>query len=206
MPGYAPSAPNLSPALLKIRRTRDYIDVSDRTTVAPASQQHLYDAAVRDFGRMLDRLAAGYEADPEKRLDLRQEIHLQLWRSLVLFDGRCSLKTWALRVAHNTAASYVDRERRKRAALVSLEDVEQSLPGLDQAPDIDRQRAIERIQQIVQTLKPLDRQIMLSYLEEMSAAEIAEVTGLSAGNVGMKIHRIKDILVRRCFGAPTHAG
>jgi len=180
--------------------------VGDPTTVAPPSQQELYDTAVREFGRILDRLASGYEADPEKRLDLRQEIHLHLWRSLASFDRRCSLKTWTLRVGHNTAASYIDRERRNRASLVSLEEVEESLPTFNRPPDIDRQRALERIQQIAQTLKPLDRQIMLSYLEEMSIAEIADITGLSTGNVGMKIHRIKNILVRRCLGAPTHAG
>ena len=71
-------------------------------------QNELYTRAVAECGRMLDRLAAGYEADPDKRRDLRQEIHLQLWRSFEAFDGRCSLKTWTLRVAHNTAASYVD--------------------------------------------------------------------------------------------------
>ena len=48
-------------------------------------QDELYAAASREFGAALERLAAGYEADAEKRRDLRQEIHLQLWRSL-----RCS--------------------------------------------------------------------------------------------------------------------
>ena len=76
---------------------------------------------------MLDRLAAGYEADPDKRRDLRQEIHLQLWKSFAAFDGRCSLKTWTLRVAHNTAASYVIRERRINANLVGLEEIERTL-------------------------------------------------------------------------------
>src|SRR5450432_2295857 len=82
-------------------------------------QNELYARAVAECGRMLDRLPAGYEADPDKRRDLRQEIHLQLWRSFGAFDGRCSLKTWSLRVAHNTAASYVIRERRVNARLVS---------------------------------------------------------------------------------------
>src|SRR5690242_1345164 len=74
-------------------------------------QSELYTRAVAECGRMLDRLAAGYEADPDKRRDLRQEIHFQLWRSFAAFDGRCSPTTWTLRVAHNTAASYVIRER-----------------------------------------------------------------------------------------------
>jgi DNA-directed RNA polymerase specialized sigma24 family protein len=33
-----------------------------------------------------------------------QEIRIALWRSFANFDGRCSLRTWVYRVAHNTAA------------------------------------------------------------------------------------------------------
>jgi DNA-directed RNA polymerase specialized sigma24 family protein len=82
-----------------------------------SERNELYTRAVAECGRMLDRLSFGYEADPDKRRDLRQEIHLQLWRSFGAFGGRCSLKTWTLRVAHNTAASYVIRERRMNAKL-----------------------------------------------------------------------------------------
>ena len=135
----------------------------------------MYETAVREFGRALDRLAAGYEADPEKRHDLRQDIHLQLWRSFEVFDGRCSLKTWVFRVAHNTAVSYVNRERRKNTGFVSLEEIERTEPGEEREPDIDRQ-------------------IMISYLEDLDMATIAEITGLTPANVGMKIHRIKNIL------------
>ena len=105
----------------------------------------LYETAVREFGRALDRLAAGYEADPEKRLDLRQDIHFQLWRSFEVFDGRRSLKTWTFRVAHNTAVSYVSRELRKNAGLVSLEEIERTASSEDREPDIDQQRALEQL-------------------------------------------------------------
>ena len=162
-----------------------------------------YQDAVREFGRALDRLAAGYEADPDKRRDLRQEIHLQLWRSLALYDGRCSLRTWTFRVAHNAAASYVTRERRANQRFVSLEDAEAVAPG--GPPDLDRARALEQLSRLMLTLKPLDRQILILYLEEMDAASIAEITGLSAANVAMKIHRIKSILARRFQEEERHA-
>src|SRR5262245_48739370 len=163
----------------------------------PSQRGELYRIAIREFGRALDRLAAGYEADPEKRLDLRQDIHLQLWKSFEVFDGRCSLKTWTLRVAHNTAVSYVNRERRTKARFVSLEAIELTAPSSSGEPDIDRRRLLQQLSQLILTLKPLDRQIMISYLEEMDAASIADITGLSAANVAMKIHRIKKILSRR---------
>ncbi len=165
----------------------------------------LYQNAVRDFGRALDRLAAGYEADPEKRHDLRQEIHLQIWKSFEVFDGRCSLKTWVFRVAHNTAVSYVNRERRTNARFVSLEEIERTVPGEGGEPNIDRHRALQHLSRLILQLKPLDRQIMISYLEEMDAASIADITGLSPANVAMKVHRIKNILARRFLEEQNYA-
>jgi RNA polymerase sigma-70 factor (ECF subfamily) len=169
------------------------------------SRDELYRTASDQFGRALDRLAAGYEADPDKRYDLRQEIHLQLWRSFDAFDNRCSLKTWVFRVAHNTAVSYVQRERRRSAAFISLEELDFAAAASDDHTAIDRREALDALARLIRTLKPLDRQIMLSYLEEMDAASIAEITGLSAANVAMKIHRIKQILARRFHEEHHHA-
>jgi RNA polymerase sigma-70 factor (ECF subfamily) len=171
---------------------------------APSKRDELYQAAVHDFGRALDRLAAGYEADAEKRHDLRQDIHLQLWKSLEVFDGRCSLKTWTFRVAHNTAVSYVNRERRINSKFISLEEVERTAPSSAMEPDIDRDRALRQLSQLILTLKPLDRQIMISYLEEMDTASIADITGLSTGNVAMKIHRIKNLISRHFLEEKHH--
>jgi RNA polymerase sigma-70 factor (ECF subfamily) len=162
-----------------------------------ASQRVLYDAAVSAFGSALDRLAASYEFDPERRRDLRQEIHFQLWRSFAVFDNRCALKTWTFRVAHNAAVSYVNRERRAGSGLIGLEEIEHSAVLPEPGAQLDRARALERLSQLIANLKPLDRQIMICYLEDMDAASISEITGLSPANVAMKIHRIKSVLARR---------
>ena len=171
----------------------------------PGEQSELYGRAAAECGRMLDRLTAGYEADPDKRRDLRQEIHLQLWRSLAAFDGRCSLKTWALRVAHNTAASYVIRERRVNAKLVSFEEIERTIVSVEPPVDMDREMVLRDVQEVILTLKPLDRQIMISYLEGLDGASIADITGLTPANIGMKIHRIKKILAHRIRKEQSHA-
>src|SRR5215471_4696240 len=89
-----------------------------------ASQDDLYSDAVEKYGFSLERLVNAYEADPEKRRDLSQDIHFQLWRSFQQYDVRCSLRTWTYRVAHNVAASSVLRERRIFSTLVSLEELE----------------------------------------------------------------------------------
>ena len=69
------------------------------------SHDDWYREAVDQFGSSLERLASAYEADPEKRRDLSQDIHFQLWRSFQRYDGRCSLRTWVYRVAHHVAVS-----------------------------------------------------------------------------------------------------
>jgi RNA polymerase sigma-70 factor, ECF subfamily len=57
--------------------------------------------------------------------------------------------------------------------------------------------AVEKLVKLMQTLKPLDRELMLLYLEGLDASSIAEISGISAGNVRIQIHRIKKILARR---------
>jgi len=183
--------------------TVDIMESGAKSSGSP-EQNELYARAVAECGRMLDRLSAGYEADPDKRRDLRQEIHLQLWRSFGMFDGRCSLKTWALRVAHNTAASYVIRERRMNERLISLEEIEQTLESVEQPGDIDRERALQKVQQVILKLRPLDRQIIISYLEGLDAASIADITGLTSANITMKIHRIKKLLAHRIREEQSH--
>lgn len=167
------------------------------TTSNVRSQNELYEQAAAEYGAALARLARGYEADPDKRRDLLQEIHIALWRSFEGFGGMCSLRTWVYRVAHNTATSHVIRQRRARPdVLVGLEEVDQW--GLQ--PDTDRNMALQQITGWIQQLKPLDRQVILAWLDGMNAAEIAELTGLSSQNVATKVHRIKSILARNFHG------
>jgi len=156
------------------------------------SQDDLYREVADTYGPSLDRLARAYEADPDTRRDLLQDIHLQLWRSFAQFDGRCSLRTWVYRVAHNVATGHVVRQRRIRRPLASIEEIE-AMPSADR-PEVAA--ALERLSMLIQQLKPIDRQIIISYLEGMDAAATAEITGLSAANVAMKIHRIKNVLKR----------
>jgi len=160
----------------------------------PSNQDDLYQEAAAGYGAALDRLAGAYEANPEERRDLLQDIHLGLWRSFSAFDGRCSLRTWVYRVAHNIATSHVIRQKRKNSALVTLEVIEAMPDVQDHAYE---QRAnLERLMALIHQLKPLDRQMTLLYLEGMDAASIGDVMGVSAGSVATKIHRIKNILAR----------
>jgi RNA polymerase sigma-70 factor (ECF subfamily) len=168
-------------------------------------REQLYADAADAFGAALERLACAYERDPDKRRDLLQDIHVAVWRSLARFDGRCSLRTWVYRVAHNTATSKALRPRTNAPTLVALDDSVESIAAAnseDQA--LDRQRALERLHDLIRQLRPLDRQVMLLYLEQLDAASIAEITGLSAANVATKVRRIKQILIHRFHAEGEH--
>ena len=161
-------------------------------------QDDLYQEATAEFGPALERLACAYEFDSEKRRDLLQEIHFALWRSFQGFEGQCSLRTWVYRVAHNIAASHVVQERRSKAqVLVGLEELSRMPDESAGEPAADRHHTVERLMELIHRLQPLDRQVMLAYLEGMDAAAIAEITGISSQNVATKIHRTKHLLARR---------
>ena len=162
------------------------------------SQDERYLGAAAEYGPALARLARGYEADLDQRHDLLQEIHLALWRSFAGFDGRCSLRTWVYRVAHNAAASHVLRRRRAKATkFTSLEELELIADGADPEQAASEHQLLARLMTMIRALGPPDAQVMLLYLEDMDAAEIGEITGLSARAVATKIHRIKAILAKR---------
>ena len=126
--------------------------------------------------------------------------------SLKSFDSRCSLKTWAYRIAHNVGASHVLRSRRMASRLVDLEAIEAGVLQKDSEAQADRRLSVAILLDLIRRLKPLDRQIILLYLEGEEASRIAEVTGLSAANVSTKIHRIKKVLQRNYRKGEMDAG
>ena len=159
--------------------------------------RELYERAVADYGNALKRLTRAYEADADRRRDVLQEIHMALWESLARFDGRSALGTWVYRVAHNTATSICIRRQSARVQLVSLEDIELPAASIDRERDLDERQGMERLLGLIQRLRPLDRQVMLLYLEELDARAIGEIVGLSAANVATKIHRVKKVLAQQ---------
>lgn len=170
-----------------------------------AKQDALYEKANAELGAAVSRLARAYEADPDKRADLRQDIHVALWRSFAGFNGLCSLKTWVYRVSHNVAVAHVVRSKRARGAgLVGIEDLDNE--PADESADADRRMALERLVGMIQRLKPPDRQVMTLYLEGESAAAIGEVTGLSPAAVAQKVRRVKTLLGRRFREGGNHDG
>jgi RNA polymerase sigma-70 factor (ECF subfamily) len=164
----------------------------------------LFERIAAEYAAPIARLAGAHEADPSLRQDLLQEIHLALWRSLPAFAGRCSLRTWVYRVAHNVAASHVLRRRRRfDKHLVDLDEVEIPSEGPEVGAAVDDSRMLARIHELVERLKPIDREVFVLYLEGLSVDDIAEIAGLTHTNTGTKIHRIKRLLSERLTPGET---
>jgi RNA polymerase sigma-70 factor (ECF subfamily) len=161
-------------------------------------QDEIYLRVQGEFGQPLERLARAYEADPDLRRDLLQDIHVALWRSFALYDGRCSERTWVYRVAHNVGASHIVGQRRAKVRpFASLEEIADAPDGDDPEQAAGDRQALGRLMDLVHGLKPPDRQVVLLYLEDLDAAQIGEVTGLSPGAVAVKIHRLRSLLAQR---------
>lgn len=160
------------------------------------SQDARYLEAAAEHGGALQRLARATEANAERRRDLLQDMHVALWRSFAAFDGRCSVRTWVYRVAHNVAASHVDKERRLHRSLVTLDEIEHLPSTQNVSSEVEESQAVERLNEIIRQLGPPDRQIMTLYLEGLDAASIADVTGLSAGAIATRVSRLKTQLAR----------
>jgi RNA polymerase sigma-70 factor, ECF subfamily len=191
-----PGTPASEPAAL----TADPASASS----AGASPDALYHQLVTTYGPSLTRLARAYELDATLREDLLQDIHVALWHSLSTFDGRCSLRTWTYRVAHNTALTHVTRNRKHRQrSFCTLDELEQTPDPYNAEELTNREQVVERLSHLINRLHPLDRQVMLLYLEDIDANDIAAVTGLTPTNVATKIHRIKTLLARYFHAGDT---
>jgi RNA polymerase sigma-70 factor, ECF subfamily len=104
-------------------------------------------------------------------------------------------------VANNVGADHLAKRRKVSERLVELEAL--SADPTAQAGEAQEQRREElaELQALIHRLAPLDRQVILLYLEGATAVEIADVTGLTPGNSATKIHRIKKLLNRNFSGA-----
>jgi RNA polymerase sigma factor (sigma-70 family) len=149
-----------------------------------------FEALVADNHRRLLAIARSYAWGEEGR-DLYQEILLQLWRGFERFEGRSHVNTWVYRVALNTAITW---KRRARPQVVrESETTEASEPTVDPKPRDE----IAILEEFIASLEGIDRAVFLLYLEDLSYAEMADITSLTENHIGVKINRLKKAFLDR---------
>jgi RNA polymerase sigma-70 factor, ECF subfamily len=141
------------------------------------------------------KVARAYTLTTEDCQDLAQEILLQVWRSLPNFEGRASASTWFYRVALNTALGWHRKERRRRARQRGVLGIEElAVAGVDSAQQMVEREAVERLYAAIRQLPKAEAALVLLYLDDLSYRQMAEVLGISEGNVGVKLNRAKRAL------------
>ena len=78
-----------------------------------------------------------------------------------------------------------------------MDQAERLAAADDVEAEADARLTAVRLAASIRRLKPADRQVILLYLEDFTARQIAEVTGLKAGAVAVRIHRIKALLLEQ---------
>lgn len=146
------------------------------------------------------KVAGTYCRNPADRDDLAQEIAAQLWRSFPTFDPGKTFSTWMFRVALNVAISFArSRTVRERHTVALDESVHD--PVDDNAADPETDEHLGLLYAFIARLDPLNRALLLLYLDERSHREIADVLGITETNVATKIGRLK-----RRLREETHDG
>ena len=149
----------------------------------------------------LRRLVSAYVSNPADREDLLQEIATGMWKSLPGFRGESSERTWVYRIAHNIAIRRSSQVRARSAREPLIARSFDRATGSSSAEDVllldeKRQALVEAIRE----LPLIERQIVTLHLEGLSAAEIEEVTGFSAGAIATRLTRIRQKLTERVQG------
>ncbi len=158
--------------------------------VVPESKrlERLFADTVQTHDAMLRRICLGYAANPQDLEDLYQDVLVNIWRGLPSFRSESSIRTWLYRIALNTCVSTL-RTRTSRPPQSSLEDVI-LIPDDSQ----EKREAVKDLYECIATLNPIDKAIMMMWLDEYSYDEIADTVGLKRNNVAIRLHRAKEKL------------
>ncbi len=143
---------------------------------------------LQSYGAALRRLCSVYSRDAAGQQDLFQEIALAIWTALPNYRADASERTWIYRIAHNVAITYSAKQRRRQWS-------EQSMKTMAVDPVIEDDLQRRALLEAVQQLKPVDRNIVILYLEGLAAREIGDVMGLSPDNVAVRMSRARRKLI-----------
>lgn len=137
-----------------------------------------------------------FSKNEDEVADLFQETLINMWKGItnnnanMLEAERDAQKAWVYRVTLNTCISW-DRKKKKKHPTVSL------TMDVNLFSDTDsRTRQVDMLHERISRLQPFDRAIILLWLEDISYDEIADIMGISAKNVSVRLVRIREELKR----------
>lgn len=165
--------------------------------------QNRFTELLEQHGGIVRKVAGTYCWHPDDRDELSQEIHMRLWRAFPNYDDTRPFATWMYRVALNASISWVRRNSLRLRHMTALD--EDAHLSSEARGDPDEDGRITFLRRFIDSLDPVNRALMLLYMEEQSYADIAAVLGISKSNVATKINRLKK-RVREQSARTTNKG
>jgi RNA polymerase sigma factor (sigma-70 family) len=144
--------------------------------------------SIHDYQKIIYKICKMYRDSKEDQEDLFQEIVYQCWKSYPSFKGESKISSWIYRIALNTAmAAY-----RKSSPVVNYSAELPDQVGSNESANLSKNE--ERLFWALRQLKGSEKALISLYLEDFSYKEIAQITGITESNVGVKLTRIKSKL------------
>lgn len=148
-----------------------------------------FDKVYLDFWDRVFRLCMGYTGNEAWAKDLSQETFVLVWQNLDKFREESQLSTWIYRIATNHCLRQVEKDKKQNSAELPTQHEEES--------SSESNTELELLHRFISELPETDRIIITLELEEVKQSEIAQILGLSEGNIRVRIHRIKERLTQR---------
>ena len=156
------------------------------------NKEALFKEIFKANSKKIYHLCYGYTGDEDAANDLMQETFMKVWQNLDKFRNQAMISTWIYRIAVNTCLSWLRVE--KRQAKDELTDNIIETRGEEIS---EKNEQVALLYKCIAQLEETERIIISMVLDELPYAEIAEISGVSEGNLRVKIHRIKHKLTER---------
>lgn len=142
--------------------------------------------AIQDNQQIIVKVSNLYMDNPIDREDLFQEILFNAWKGNKNYKGQSKFSTWLYKVALNTSITFFKKDKRKSSVFFN------EIPGIEpqDPPDHLNEQSVA-MNKAINELSEIDKALVMLYLEEYDYQEIADIMGISANNVAVKMNRIK---------------
>lgn len=134
-------------------------------------------------------LCLGYSGDSDTANDLMQESFLKVWQNLDKFRNQSQISTWIYRISVNTCLSYLRTEKRH-----PKEEITPALADIKPEEFSEKNQQVAQLYLCISKLEESERLIITMVLDELPYPEIAAISGITEGNLRVKIYRIKHKL------------
>lgn len=159
------------------------------TTERIKNRERMFAELSRDYAGLIAGICLSFARSEEDFQDLHQDTFLNIWKGLAGFRRDSSLSTWIYRVTLNTCVS--SQRKKSRREEVSIDELYATLYEDSSDEEIERYKLMYKL---IGMLSPLDKSIVLMWIDGKSYEEIRNVTGLSRDSVASRLKRAKGKL------------